>query len=105
MEKDENNNYNINYKTLYNLINKNTKLVVIPHVSNILGNILDIKEIIKEIKKINNNTKVMVDGVGYLPHRLIDVEDYNVDYYIVSFYKFLGLRVSVCYIKKKHLIS
>ena len=99
LEKDENNNYNINYKTLYNLINKNTKLVVIPHVSNILGNILDIKEIIKEIKKINNNTKVMVDGVGYLPHRLIDVEDYNVDYYIVSFYKFLGLRVSVCYIK------
>ena len=99
LEKDENNNYNINYKTLYNLINKNTKLVVIPHVSNILGNILDIKEIIKEIKKLNNNTKVMVDGVGYLPHRLIDVEDYNVDYYIVSFYKFLGLRVSVCYIK------
>ena len=103
LEKDKNNKYNINYETLYKLINKNTKLVVIPHVSNILGNVLDIKEIVKNIKKINNETQIMIDGVAYLSHRLIDVEDYNVDYYIVSFYKFLGLRVSVCYIKNNLL--
>ena len=99
LEKLKDNKYNINYDKLYELVNENTKLVVLPHVSNILGNILDIKTIIKEIKKRNKHTKVMVDGVAYLPHRLIDVEEYDVDLYIVSFYKFLGLRVSVCYIK------
>lgn len=100
LEKTKDDKYNINYDKLYELVNKNTKLVVIPHVSNILGNILDIKTITKEIKKINKNAKIMVDGVAYLPHRLIDVDEYDVDYYIVSFYKFLGLRVSACYIKK-----
>ena len=90
---------NIVYEDLYTLINKDTKLVVIPHVSNILGSIIDIKTIIMNIKNINPNTKVYVDGVAYLPHRNIDVYNYNVDFYVFSFYKFMGFRISVLYIK------
>lgn len=92
-------NYNIDYNNLLEKIDNNTSLVVIPHVSNVLGNILDVKNIIKDIKKINKNTRVLVDGVAYFPHRLLDVNDLNVDYYVVSFYKFCGLRISCLYLK------
>lgn len=94
---NENNNYKIDYNELLNMVDINTQLVVIPHVSNILGNIIDIKFIINEIKKKNSNTKILVDGVAYMPHGVIDVDYYNVDYYIVSFYKFCGLRISALY--------
>ena len=95
--------YKIDYNTLLNLVNNNTKLVVLPHVSNILGNVLDIKYLISEIKKKNSVTKVLVDGVAYMPHGLIDVTSYNVDFYVSSFYKFCGLRLSTLYIKKDNI--
>ena len=101
--KDSNNKFKINYIDLLNKVNENTSLVVLPHVSNILGNILDIKYLINEIKKINSETKVLVDGVAYFPHGLLDVDTLNVDYYVVSFYKFCGLRISALYIKEDSL--
>lgn len=96
--------YKINYNTLLEKVNINTSLVVLPHVSNILGNVLDIKYLTNEIKKKNNNTKVLVDGVAYMPHGLIDVTSYNVDFYVSSFYKFCGLRISTLYVKEDSII-
>ena len=84
---------------LLSMINNNTKLLVIPHVSNLLGNVYDIKTIVNLVKKKNNNVKIYVDGVAYLAHKLIDVDDLNVDFYVISLYKFLGLRISMLYIK------
>ena len=92
-------NYKINYDKLFEKVNNETSLIVLPHVSNILGNILDIKLLNKKIKEINSNTKVLVDGVAYMPHGIIDVEDYDIDYYVASFYKFCGLRISGLYVK------
>lgn len=96
-------NYKINYNTLLEKITSTTSLVVLPHVSNILGNILDIKYLITEIKKKNSETKVLVDGVAYMPHGLIDVSEYDVDFYVSSFYKFCGLRISTLYIKEDNI--
>tara|TARA_B100000035_G_scaffold310640_1_gene318806 strand:- start:2696 stop:4639 length:1944 start_codon:yes stop_codon:yes gene_type:complete len=96
--------YKINYDTLLEKVNINTSLVVLPHVSNILGNVLDIKYLTNEIKKKNSNTKVLVDGVAYMPHGLIDVTSYNVDFYVSSFYKFCGLRISTLYVKEDSII-
>ena len=93
-------NLNINYKNLFEKINKNTCLVVLPHASNILGNIIDIKYICEEIKKINNDILIIADGVAYMPHNIIDVNNYNIDFYLVSFYKFYGLRISALYCKE-----
>ncbi len=93
-------NLNINYKNLLNKVNNNTSLVVLPHASNILGNIIDINYICKEIKKINNKTLIVADGVAYMPHDIIDVDNYDIDFYLVSFYKFYGLRISAVYCKK-----
>ena len=94
---NKNNKYKIDYNNLINMVNTNTSLVILPHVSNILGNVVDIKYLTSEIKKKNIDTKILVDGVAYMPHGLIDVHEYGVDYYIVSFYKFCGLRISALY--------
>ena len=95
----------IDYNDLFNLINESTSLIVIPHVSNILGNILDIEYISKKVKSINNKTHILVDGVAYMPHGIIDLKKYNVDYYIVSFYKFYGLRISTMAISDRAIID
>ena len=93
------NNINIDYKKLFKLIDEDTNLIVLPHVSNILGNVLDIKYLKSEIKKINSNAKLLVDGVAYMPHNLMDVKDTDVDFYVFSYYKLFGLRISSLYIK------
>ena len=103
-KEDINNKYKIDYNDLLSKVNINTSLVVLPHVSNILGNILDINYLNKEIKKINPETKVLVDGVAYLPHGLVDVEDFDCDFYVVSFYKFCAMRISALYIKDNNFI-
>ena len=96
---NNNNNIQINYNDILNKVDKNTLLVILPHVSNIIGNILDIKYLKKEIQKINTNTKILIDGVAFMPHQLIDVNDMDIDFYVFSFYKLLGLRISCLYIK------
>lgn len=98
-------NFNLDYKELIDKVDHNTKLVILPHASNILGNILDIEYLNRKIKEKNKNTKILVDGVAYMPHELIDVDKLDIDYYIVSFYKFCGLRISALYIKDKNLTN
>lgn len=93
------NNHMFYYNDLLNLINKDTTLVIIPHVSNITGVVFDVKVIVEQIRQINPDTMIMVDGVSYLPHDLIDVSDWDVDFYFVSFYKFLGPHIAALYIK------
>ncbi|NBO17299.1 MAG: aminotransferase class V-fold PLP-dependent enzyme, partial [Proteobacteria bacterium] len=51
----------------YSKINSNTKLIAMSHASNVLGNIFDIKTIIHNIKKINPQTKIFVDGAQAAP--------------------------------------
>ena len=102
--EDSNNKYKIDYNDLLEKVNENTSLVVLPHVSNVLGNILDIYYLNKKIKKINPDTKVLVDGVAYMPHGLVDVENFGCDFYVASFYKFCGLRISALYIKDEDFI-
>lgn len=97
------NNFSLDYDNIIEKVDNNTKLVILPHASNILGNILDIKYLNKKIKDKNKTTKILVDGVAYMPHDIIDVDLLDIDYYIVSFYKFCGLRISALYIKDENL--
>lgn len=98
-------NYKINYNSLFELINEDTILIVLPHVSNVLGNILDIKYLNRKIKEINPNIKIFVDGVAFMPHRLVDVDDLGIDFYTISFYKFCGLRISILYLKDENILD
>lgn len=97
--------YSFDYEDLYGLITENTSMVIIPHVSNITGVLFDIKTIIHKLRSLNNTLIIMVDGVSYLPHDMIDVYDWDVDFYFVSFYKFMGPHISAVYIKNIHMLQ
>ncbi|ORX95324.1 cysteine desulfurase-like protein [Basidiobolus meristosporus CBS 931.73] len=81
------------------LLNSNTRLVAVTHCSNILGTINDIKAIAELVHEIPG-AEICVDGVAYSPHRRIDVQKFQVDYYAFSWYKVYGPHVSVLYARK-----
>ncbi|HZX09972.1 MAG TPA: cysteine desulfurase-like protein [Acidobacteriota bacterium] len=88
---------------LKNLIYPKTKLVAVNHVSNILGTINPIKRIASIVH--NNGAMICVDGVAYAPHRLIDVQDWDVDFYTFSFYKVFGPHYALLYGKEPLLLD
>jgi cysteine desulfurase/selenocysteine lyase len=67
------------------LLNERTKLVAVMHVSNALGTINPIKEIIARAHK--QGVPVLVDGAQAAPHLKIDVQDLDADFYIISGHK------------------
>lgn len=87
---------------LKKLMTNKTKLVAFCHVSNIFGSIHPIKEITHYIH--SQGALSFVDGVAYAPHRLPDVQDWNVDFYVCSIYKIFGPHLGVLYGKKEHLL-
>jgi cysteine desulfurase family protein (TIGR01976 family) len=88
---------------LKNLISHKTKLVAINHVSNILGTINPIKEITEIVHK--NKALICVDGVAYAPHRLINVQEWDVDFYAFSFYKVYGPHYALLFGKESLLMD
>lgn len=88
---------------LENLMTHKTRLVAVTHVSNILGTLNPIKEFASFIHE--QGAMICVDGVAYAPHRRIDVQDLDVDFYAFSFYKVYGPHYSLLYGKKEHLLN
>ena len=72
----------------HSLLNKKTKLVFCNHVSNALGTINPIKEIIDAAHKVN--AAVLIDGAQATPHIKPDVQALNVDFYVASAHKLCG---------------
>ena len=72
----------------HQLLNKNTKLVFCNHVSNALGTVNLIKEIIDAAHKFN--AAVLIDGAQATPHIKPDVQALNVDFYVASAHKLCG---------------
>ncbi|WP_033827948.1 cysteine desulfurase [Bacillus andreraoultii] len=69
-------------------ITNRTKIVAITHVSNVLGTINPIKEIV-EIAH-SKGAIVVVDGAQSAPHMKVDVQDLNCDFYALSGHKMCG---------------
>ncbi len=67
------------------LLNERTKMVAVMHVSNALGTINPIKEIIARAHK--HGVPVLVDGAQGAPHLPVDVQDLDCDFYILSGHK------------------
>ncbi|MEH2303495.1 cysteine desulfurase-like protein [Nostoc sp.] len=84
------------------LMNQRTKLVALTHASNVLGTINPIKEIAAFVH--DRNAMICVDGVAYAPHRLVDVQDLDVDFYTLSSYKVYGPHHALLYGKEEHLL-
>ena len=72
----------------HNLLNENTKLVFCNHVSNALGTVNPIKEIIDAAHKVN--AAVLIDGAQATPHIKPDVQALDVDFYVASAHKLCG---------------
>jgi len=86
---------------LHNLLSSKTKLVTLVHASNILGTINPIQEIAKRVHQAG--ALICVDGVAFAPHRPIDVQALDVDFYVFSTYKAYGPHQAVLY-GKYHLL-
>ena len=67
------------------LLKPNTKIVAISHVSNSLGTINPIKQIIQQAHA--KNIPVLIDGAQALPHLKVDVQDLDCDFYVGSAHK------------------
>ena len=86
---------------LERIMSPRTRLVAFTHVSNILGTIHPVKKITSYVH--DRGALVCVDGVAYAPHRMVDVQDMDVDFYAFSFYKVYGPHYSLLYGKREHL--
>jgi len=84
------------------VINNNTKIVALTHVSNALGFLTPIKEIVKEVRKYN--AYVILDAAQSISHMKIDVKDLDIDFLAFSAHKMYGPNgVGVLY-GKDHLL-
>jgi cysteine desulfurase/selenocysteine lyase len=70
------------------LLNSHTRLVAVTHVSNSLGTINPIKQMVEMAHQAG--AKVLVDGAQSAPHLKVDVQDLDVDFFVFSGHKLLG---------------
>lgn len=97
-----NNEYEISKEEIESKITENTKIVGITHVSNVLGTINNVKEIIKYAHK--KGAIVIVDASQSIPHMKIDVQDLDADFLVFSGHKMLApLGIGVLYGKREIL--
>jgi cysteine desulfurase/selenocysteine lyase len=71
--------------TFHQLLTSKTKFIALTHVSNTLGTINPIKEIIKIAHA--KDIQVLIDGAQAIPHLKVDVQNFDCDYYVFSGHK------------------
>jgi cysteine desulfurase/selenocysteine lyase len=85
------------------LITSKTKLVAFTHISNTLGTINPVKEIIHTIRNLSH-AAILVDGAQAVPHLQPDVQDLDCDFYVFSGHKLYGpTGVGILYGKEEWL--
>jgi cysteine desulfurase/selenocysteine lyase len=88
--------------TFENLLSENTKLVSVTHISNALGTINPIEEIIK--KTHATGAKILIDGAQAASHITLDMQELDADFYCFSAHKMFGpTGVGVLYGKEEIL--
>lgn len=83
-------NYKLNLNNLEKIITPKTKILALTQVSNVLGTVNPIKEIVKIARKINPKIAVLVDGAQAVAHMPVEVTDLDVDFYVFSGHKMYG---------------
>lgn len=85
------------------LLSPRTRLVAFTHCANVVGELLDVAAIVRRIRANRPDTWIIVDGVAYAPHRLVDVKALDVDAYAVSLYKVYGPHLAALYVRRELL--
>lgn len=84
------------------LFSEKTRFVSISHVSNVLGTVNPVKEIIETAHR--HNVPVLIDGAQSVPHIKVDVQDLDADFYVFSGHKIYGpTGIGILYGKEKWL--
>lgn len=84
------------------LISPRTKIMAVTHISNVLGLVNPVKEIVAECHA--KGVAVLVDGAQGIVHQNVDVQDMDCDFYVFSGHKmFAATGTGVLYGKKKWL--
>ena len=92
----------LDMETYSNLLSDKTKFDAVTHVSNALGTILPVTELIRLAHE--RGAKVLVDGCQAAPHMKIDVRSLDADFYVLSGHKIYGPSgIGILYGKEKLL--
>ena len=84
------------------LLSKKTKLVAVTHISNTLGTVNPVKEIIQKAHAVG--AKVLIDGAQSIQHMRINVKELDCDFYVFSSHKVFGpTGIGVLYGKEEIL--
>ena len=88
---------------LKKIITKNTKVVSVAQISNVLGNVVDIKAFAKIAHE--NSAILVVDGAQSVPHMKVDFKDSDIDFLTFSGHKMCGPTGVGCLIGKYNLLE
>lgn len=95
-------NGELELSALDNLLTPKTKLLALTQVSNVMGTINPVKEIIE--KAHSKNIAVLVDGAQAVLHSKVDVRDLDADFYVFSGHKmYAPTGIGILYGKEKFL--
>ncbi len=84
------------------LFTERTRLVAVNHVSNVLGTINPVEDLVKIAHE--HNVAILIDGAQSVPHISVNVKDLDVDFYVFSGHKIYGpTGMGVLYGKEKWL--
>jgi cysteine desulfurase/selenocysteine lyase len=90
----------IDLSDLDNLLTSRTKLLTLNHMSNVLGTINPVKQLIEAAHRVGAN--VLIDGAQSVPHLKVDVKDLDCDFLAYSGHKMLGpTGIGVLYVKEE----
>ncbi|KAL3161934.1 hypothetical protein ABBQ38_009016 [Trebouxia sp. C0009 RCD-2024] len=91
--------FSTSMEDLQQLLTDKTKIVALPHVSNLLGEVLDIAAVVRAVRDgpAGGTTRVVADGVAYAPHLPMDMNAWGVDWYGFSVYKTWGPHMAALY--------
>lgn len=91
------------WSELKNLLTPRTRLVALAHVSNALGTINPVPELIQDIRRLSQ-ARILVDAAQGAPHFKISVKEWDCDFLAFSAHKMLGpTGIGVLYAKKEIL--
>lgn len=88
---------------LESLLGDRTRLVCLSHCSNVLGHIEPVRRIADRVHA--HGAKLFVDGVAYAPHRQLDMQALDADFYVFSLYKTFGPHAGLLWGKREALLE
>lgn len=95
---------NVQMDQFAELLTDRTKIVAVPHISNTLGTVVPVREIVQMAHE--KGAKVLIDGCQAAPHTTIDVRDLGCDFYVFSGHKVYGpTGIGVLWARKETLDS